>query len=270
MARQSSGGLFGGVKSVFLLVVLVVIVGGVWIAYTTSNNINPTDWRTAIHFLVSGSHDNAQKGLDCSNGNDSACQDLQDSFGGGDNPSVNSDNPAAKKNDTKSVYTAKVDRIPTIEKQDAAYSRSDWKHWISQGQCDTRVEVLRTQGENVTLSGCKITGGTWHSLYDNKVVTQSKMIDIDHVIPLGYAARHGGGSWDAATKQAFANDTSQLVAVSRESNRAKSDKGPGEWMPEDSYKCEYSKKWVDTIEKYPGLGVSTKDKEALKSGLATC
>ena len=117
MARQSSGGLFGGVKSVFLLVVLVVIVGGVWIAYTTSNNINPTDWRTAIHFLVSGSRDNAQKDLDCSNGNDSACQDLKDSFSGGDNPSVNSDNPAAKKNDTKSVYTAKVDRIPTIEKQ---------------------------------------------------------------------------------------------------------------------------------------------------------
>ena len=225
MARQSSGGLFGGVKSLFLLVVLVVIVGGVWIAYTTSNNINPTDWRTAIHFLVSGSRDNAQKGLECSDGNDSACQDLKDSFSGDDNPSVNSDNPAAKKNDTKSVYTAKVDRIPTIEKQDAAYSRSDWKHWISQGQCDTRVEVLRTQGENVTLNGCKITGGTWHSLYDNKVVTQSKMIDIDHVIPLGYAARHGGGSWDAATKQAFANDTSQLVAVSRESTARNQIKG---------------------------------------------
>lgn len=270
MARQSSGSLFGGVKSLFYLVILVIVVGGVWIAYTTSNNINPTDWRTAIHFLVNGSRDNAQKGVDCSSGDESACQDLKDSVGAGDDKSTAANSPSGKKNDTKSAYTAKVDRIPTIDKQDTAYSRSDWKHWVSQGQCDTRVEVLRSQGENVTLNGCKITGGTWRSLYDNKVVTQSKLIDIDHVIPLGYAARHGGGSWDAATKQAFANDTSQLVAVSRESNRAKSDKGPGEWMPEDSYKCEYSKKWVDTIEKYPGLGVSAKDKEALKSGLATC
>ena len=182
----------------------------------------------------------------------------------------NNNNADSKPAGVAADYKARLNTIPIGDKQDVNYRRADWRHWVNQGECDTRVTVLKNQGQNIAANGCKITGGTWVSLYDNKTVTSSSLIDIDHVIPLKYAATHGGDSWDAATKERFANDTTQLLAVSRESNRSKSDKGPGEYMPDDSYKCEYSKKWVDTVQKYPGLRISTADKQALEAGLNTC
>lgn len=158
---------------------------------------------------------------------------------------------------------------PTTDK---SYKRSEWRHWIGE-PCNTRNQVLMNQGKNVkvskTSSSCKITSGEWASPYDGKKITNPSELDIDHMIPLGYAAHHGGQAWSPAKKQQFANDTTQLVAVSANSNRSKSDKGPSEYMPQDSYKCEYAKAWVSTATKY-GVSLEKKDKDVLSSTLKNC
>src|SRR5689334_7256150 len=69
------------------------------------------------------------------------------------------------------------------------YSRDRFPHWISQGDgCDTRDVVLKRDGKSVTVgAGCKITGGTWLSPYNNKSYTDPLKLDIDHLVPLAAA-----------------------------------------------------------------------------------
>lgn len=170
-------------------------------------------------------------------------------------------------------YLALLDKVSVAPAADVAYKRSDWKHWVGT-PCDTRDMVLINQGKNVKVDKsngrCKILSGTWFSPYEEATITEPKGIDIDHVIPLAYAARHGGQAWSAQKKQEFANDQSQLLAVSAKENRSKSDKGPEEYMPKArNYQCTYSKLWTETASKY-GVSITEKDKFKLRDGLQKC
>ena len=120
-------------------------------------------------------------------------------------------------------------------------------------------------------STCKVTSGSWVDPYSGETFTDAKKMDIDHLIPLQYAHQHGGASWDAAKKQAYANDLDTvLLTVSARENRSKGAAGPGEYMPPlKSYRCEYSQRWVTISEKY-GLTVGKADRQALNSGLSSC
>lgn len=167
-------------------------------------------------------------------------------------------------------YEAQLKALPTAETKNVKYNRKQWRHWIGE-PCNTRQRVLIRDGENVKSDkrSCKIQSGHWVSSYDGKEFDNSRDLDIDHVIPLGYAASHGGQAWSPQKKQKFANDTNQLLAVSAESNRSKGDKGPSEYMPQKSYSCEYSRIWIHTATTY-GVKVSSADKKVLTEGLATC
>lgn len=171
----------------------------------------------------------------------------------------------------KDKLLASLDKLSVSNGDDnVVYKRSDWKHWIG-SPCNTRETVLKTQGDNVKVdSDCRALSGTWTEPYKGKVVTDAKSLDIDHVIPLGYAAKHGGNAWSSEKKQQFANDLTQLLAVDGSANRSKSDKGPGDYMPENrDFRCTYAKLWVNTASKY-GISISDKDKSALKSALQKC
>lgn len=166
-----------------------------------------------------------------------------------------------------------LEKLPTAEPQEITYSRAEWKHWVGE-PCDTRRQALIRDGKNVqvtkTATTCYITSGTWTSPYDNKVFTDPSLLDIDHVVALSYAAKHGGQSWSLEKKQAFANDLSQLMSVSASENRGKGDSGPSEYMPPESgYQCTYSKIWVSTVGKY-GLTITNSDKYTLQNALQKC
>src|SRR5690348_11828417 len=90
----------------------------------------------------------------------------------------------------------------------SGYSRDRFPHWISQGGgCDTRDVVLKREGQNVKVTGdCKIVSGTWHSLYDGKTYTDPQKLDVDHMVPLADAWRHGASSWTDEKRSQFAND----------------------------------------------------------------
>jgi hypothetical protein len=127
------------------------------------------------------------------------------------------------------------------------YRRDDWVHWSDvDNDCqDTRVEILiATSQEPVRYKNqkqpCKVTRGKWYDPYTNKTFTLAKELDIDHRIALSEAHQYGGANWSAAQKEAFANDSDNLIAVQRAANRAKSNLPTYQWMPKNiAYWCEY-------------------------------
>ncbi|UUY52363.1 HNH endonuclease family protein (plasmid) [Streptomyces yangpuensis] len=149
-----------------------------------------------------------------------------------------------------------IDRIAVADEQRAGYKRDLYKHWnkgLNAGDgCDTRKEVILAEAVLAPqiATGCKLTGGSWRSPYDNVVVTDAARLDVDHFVPLAEVHDSGGFAWGAVRREAYANDQASpdtLIAVSAASNRSKSDKDPAEWLPSDgSYHCTYVATWVGT------------------------
>lgn len=170
------------------------------------------------------------------------------------------------------------------------YNRDEWNHWSTSGpnscwnvreavlfdEAEKGSAVLQDKAGRVVDSesqACSIVSGKWTDPYTGEVFTDPGKLDIDHMIPLSYAAQHGGQAWDAKKKEKYANDTSyvnHLIAASAGANRAKSDQGPSEWQPANAaYHCEYAVNWI-TVSKNYNLTVAEADVAALKQMLASC
>jgi len=272
MAKKGGGSFKGGMLSALTLFAIIAVIFG----WGKTNDINSV--KDGYDYFKSWS----DKAFDCgadkaewtcegsgSNGGGSGSNNNSDKSGSGSNTSKPNNPEEAKKDRDKYIATLETLKEGSQEKVD--YKRSEWKHWIG-NPCDTRETVLKNQGKNVKTDSktCKALSGTWVEPYANETFTDASKLDIDHIVPLSYAAKAGGNNWDAKKKEQFANDQSQLLAVSASENRKKSDKGPGDYMPPNkNFHCDYSKKWVDTVKKYD-LAISDKDKRALKVGLQKC
>ena len=194
--------------------------------------------------------------------------------------------------DDKAVSAAEktLGSLTQSEAQKIDYNRDEWNHWITAGsnscwnvreavlfaEAEKGSAVLQDKAGNTVDSeskACSITGGKWTDPYTGQVFTDPKKLDIDHMIPLSYAAQHGGQAWDTKKKEKYANDLSysnHLIAASAAANRAKSDQGPASWKPANTaYHCEYAVNWI-TVSKNYNLSVSPADSAALKKMLATC
>lgn len=116
--------------------------------------------------------------------------------------------------------------------------------------CDTRAEVLLDEAvvAPVRTTPCTLTGGTWHSYYDNTTVDGRTGLTVDHLVPLAEAWDSGASEWDRARRQDYANDLNYprtLVAVSTRSIRSKADQDPATWLPSASgARCHYLDDWV--------------------------
>ena len=125
------------------------------------------------------------------------------------------------------------------------YKRSHFGSWQDfDGDCqNTRHELLQklsTSTYTLTDNTCRVLTGRWLDPYTNKVFTQSKDVDIDHLVPLSYAWRHGAFRWSKDKRIKFANDERNLFAVQSSVNREKSDSGPLKWLPPNvGFRCEY-------------------------------
>lgn len=157
------------------------------------------------------------------------------------------------------------------------YDRDLFKHWSdADGDgCNARYEVLIEESLTpVTVaSGCKLSGGTWVSAFDLKETNDPSTFDVDHLVPLKEAWDSGAWAWDAATRQAFANDLDydmSLVAVSASSNRSKSDRDPADWMPPNKdYWCEYITAWVQVKTRW-SLSVDSAEKSKIEEVAEDC
>jgi len=156
----------------------------------------------------------------------------------------------------------------------AGYSRARFPHWIEQGGgCNTRDLVLKREGRGVVATtDCKISKGTWLSLYDNVTYADPQKLDVDHVVPLANAWRSGAKDWTDAKRQDFANDLTrpQLRAVSLTQNRAKGDQDPAQWKPANhDFWCQYAEDWI-AVKHFWALSVTAAEKTALTDMLGTC
>jgi hypothetical protein len=109
--------------------------------------------------------------------------------------------------------------------------------------CDVRAEVLQRDSLIDIGPGCPVTTGEWHSSYDGAVVTDSELLELDHVVSLKEAWDSGASSWDDSRRVSFANDVEDprtLRVVLREMNQDKADKDPSNWLPpSDEVVCAY-------------------------------
>ncbi|HVT77903.1 MAG TPA: lamin tail domain-containing protein [Acidimicrobiales bacterium] len=156
------------------------------------------------------------------------------------------------------------------------YSRDLFKHWTRDAQgCDTRERVLRA--ESLTPAQvdypCKVVAGDWLSAYDNVRVTNPGELDVDHVVALGDVWVSGGWKWDAARREAYANDDTHpetLRAVTAHINREKSDKDAANWLPPYlPFRCQYVHD-VITVKHQWGLSVDAAERDALGRVLTRC
>lgn len=70
-----------------------------------------------------------------------------------------------------------------------------------------------------------------------------RSLDYDHIIPLHYANLHGADEWSAEKKKEYADDPTVGINVNAHDNRAKGDKGPCEWLPEENVE-DYCYTWL--------------------------
>lgn len=164
--------------------------------------------------------------------------------------------------------------LPTRPASASGYSRSKFRHWITQPDgCSTREAVLVRDAVSADIRGCRVLSGQWFSPYDGTTSTMSSRLDIDHMVPLKEAWVSGASGWSPARRQAFANDLGwkgSLIAVSASSNRSKGDKDPARWMPSNrSYWCTYLFDWIDVKYRW-SLTVDPVERQAITTDLASC
>lgn len=282
-ARRGRGGAgvsgFGGKVLSFILLVALL---GFGFAFLRANHIDSIDAAVAYLRDAGSSMSHAASKVDIKD--KTPCNVIKSpncvTDAGGPTATANSGNgatgsgdgsassPAAGANDLQKRIAA----LPVAAAVKTSYSRADYPHWaMASGACDTRELVLRNAGFAVDPSTCRArtTAFVYTEPYAGMRVSDPSTLDIDHVVPLGYADAHGAHSWPRARKQAFANDASQLLAVSASANRSKGDKGPADWMPRSEERCEYVTIWVNTIGKY-GLTVTNRDAEAMSKAAGEC
>lgn len=263
--KRSGGGFKGMLASGFIL---VIIAAGLFAVVRNNNIENPSD---AYEYFKSWS----DKAWECGAGKADWKCNGSSGRGGSDEGSEKNKNVSDKfkSSTSKDKALAQLDKVKVQDRVEVAYKRSEWKHWTgrSGSSCNTREDVLKAQGDKVkTDKDCRVLSGTWIDPYSKDKFTNSSKLDIDHVIPLSAAAQSGGQAWSKEKKEKFANDKSQLLAVSATENRKKSDDGPGDYMPPNKdFRCDYSKMWIDTSLKY-GLSIEKSDKTALTSALRKC
>lgn len=163
------------------------------------------------------------------------------------------------------------------------YDRSEFgPAWADEDHngCDTRNDILARDLARPSFKegthDCVVLKGSLAEFYTGQMIefqrgqNTSSLVQIDHVVALGDAWRSGAWQWDAASRQSFANDPLNLLAVDGKTNQDKGAASADEWMPPNSaFHCEYARLQVAVKSKW-GLSVTQAERTALARALATC
>ena len=185
--------------------------------------------------------------------------------------------PAAQAATVTTTLRAGVSGLPVATEVRTGYSRDKFTLWTDDDGdgCNTRYEVLIAEATTKPSvgPGCTLSGGRWHSYYDNTNWTAPADLDIDHLVPLAEAWDSGARNWTSTQRRTYANDLGDprdLVAVTDNVNQSKGDRDPAEWMPSYSgATCRYVAEWVAVKIRWR-LSVNTAEKNALTTLAAGC
>ncbi len=144
---------------------------------------------------------------------------------------------------------AEKENIPT-------YNRKSWGQWADYDRdCqNTRHEILIERSlTKVELSknGCRALNGKWEDFYTGEFITDSNLIQIDHVVPVKMAHVWGGYNWEKIQKQKFYNDLDNLVITSSKNNSQKGANDITVWQPAKKDRaCMQAQKWLQIKRRY--------------------
>lgn len=165
-------------------------------------------------------------------------------------------------------YSDLIKNITISEETDAKYDRDSYTS-SSQHYTNSRGE------EFSSIRNYSYYSSTYYNS-DEKVYTDPyngetgytvKQTDYDHIIPLHYVNQHGGSEWTDDQKKTYADDPTVGVAVNAHDNRAKGDKGPSKWMPDEN-KAAYCYTWLVIADKYD-ISLSYADADCIAFQLRT-
>ncbi len=154
-----------------------------------------------------------------------------------------------------------------------------WKD-VDRNGCDTRNDILRRDLDAQVLKegtyGCVVASGTLHDPYSGGTILfvrgqgTSTAVQIDHVVALSDSWQKGAQQWDTATREAFANDPLNLLAVDGPLNQQKGDGDTATWLPPNTaFRCAYVARQVGVKRAY-GLWVTQAEQDAMVRVLSTC
>ncbi|WP_322001642.1 HNH endonuclease family protein [Marinobacter alexandrii] len=171
----------------------------------------------------------------------------------------------------RALKSSKQSRTSTSD----GYRRSMFGHGWEDIDCDCqnqRAEALiNTSSLPVRFAKtdkCRVITGRWISPFTGEVIQNSSDIDIDHVVPLAWAWRHGANNWHQEKREKFANDLINLWPVEASLNRSKGASGPDEWLPPKN-RCQYVARFM-RITKIYTLNMSKAEKDAFEKLLSAC
>jgi hypothetical protein len=139
-----------------------------------------------------------------------------------------------------------------------------WNDPLDHSGCDTRSRLLSESLHNVTFKpgtrNCKPAAGVLSPDPYTGADIDLKDVEVDHVYAISRAWNAGAWRWSPKQRQIFANDLTELIAVSRSANRAKSDAGLDEWLPSHQ-PCTYAQRYLAVAAKYE-LPITVGDRAA--------
>jgi len=132
---------------------------------------------------------------------------------------------------------------------------------VDQNGCDTRDDVLRRDLTATTVAagseGCELATGTLTDPYSGTTIAFTRGVDtssevqIDHVVALSNAWQTGAFAWTPTTREQFANDPLNLLAVQGRLNSQKGDGDSATWLPPATrIRCSYVARQVAVKTKY--------------------
>lgn len=162
----------------------------------------------------------------------------------------------------------------TISHYVPEYRRDSFgKGWADEdNDCqNTRQEILISMSTiNVAYSdhsNCHVSHGKWVSPFTNRVYSNPRELDIDHVVPLKWAWTHGASVWNTRLREKFANDPVNLFPVEESLNSQKGASGL-EWLPPEN-QCAYIARFMRIVKKF-GLNFSPSESVTAQSLLKKC
>lgn len=152
-------------------------------------------------------------------------------------------------------------RVSTHENTEK-YNRDDWekpaKKFTLDGEKVSRVKY-DTYTSQYLISKDPFV---YKDPYTDKEITDIKILDFDHIVPISYCDKFSDLSWSKEQKNKFAQDENVGVSVLNKENRSKGAKGPSEWLPKAN-QGDYCYSWLLIAHEY-GLALRQEDIDTCK------
>ena len=150
-----------------------------------------------------------------------------------------------------------LNNIKIEEANNSSYDRNEWTSSYQSYICEKGHDHNKNNykyddnGKFKSIRAYSYFESKWYNWnndsytdpYTGETIYDISKTDYDHIIPLAYVNAHGGSNWTSEEKKSFADNPSVGVCTNNSSNRAKSAKGPSEWLP-DINKEAYCYSWL--------------------------